>query len=116
MADRVARILCIDGGGIRGLIPATLLQHWKNELGERIASKFHLVAGTSTGGILALGKETFDPNCANDDLDDVSRDNLARLERLERAILDKQKRDLDAVLEALRGAMTRREELGYPTI
>jgi uncharacterized protein len=53
MADRVARILCIDGGGIRGLIPATILRHWEAELGDRIAGKFHMVAGTSTGGILA---------------------------------------------------------------
>jgi patatin-like phospholipase/acyl hydrolase len=55
MANRVARILCIDGGGIRGLIPATVLRHWEAELGDRIAGRFHMLAGTSTGGILAAG-------------------------------------------------------------
>lgn len=55
MAERVARVLCIDGGGIRGLIPAVILKHWESELGVPLASCFHLVAGTSTGGILAAG-------------------------------------------------------------
>lgn len=49
-----ARVLCIDGGGIRGLIPATILTAWEKELGP-IASRFHMIAGTSTGGILATG-------------------------------------------------------------
>ena len=55
MADgkKVARILCIDGGGIRGLIPATVLADWEARLGSSIARQFHLLAGTSTGGILA---------------------------------------------------------------
>jgi patatin-like phospholipase/acyl hydrolase len=49
---KVARILSIDGGGIRGLVPATYLKHWETELGA-IANRFHMVAGTSTGGILS---------------------------------------------------------------
>ncbi len=55
MADgkKVARILCIDGGGIRGLIPATLLADWEARLETPIARRFHMLAGTSTGGILA---------------------------------------------------------------
>ncbi len=48
-------ILSIDGGGIRGVIPATILQHIEQRLGASIASTFDLVAGTSTGGILSLG-------------------------------------------------------------
>jgi predicted acylesterase/phospholipase RssA len=51
-ARKVARILSIDGGGIRGLIPATILRAWEIELGP-IANRFHMVAGTSTGGILS---------------------------------------------------------------
>jgi uncharacterized protein len=53
------RILCIDGGGIRGLIPAQVLTVLETKLQEasgnpdaRIADYFDLVAGTSTGGIL----------------------------------------------------------------
>src|SRR5215211_2395613 len=55
--DRRFRILSIDGGGIRGIFPAGVLaaleRHYTG--GCSIASYFDLVAGTSTGGILALG-------------------------------------------------------------
>ncbi len=50
-----ARILSIDGGGIRGIIPAMVLAHIEKLTGRPIAKLFDLVAGTSTGGILALG-------------------------------------------------------------
>jgi len=49
------RILSIDGGGIRGLIPATILEYIENETGKRIQDLFHYISGTSTGGILSLG-------------------------------------------------------------
>ena len=54
-------VLSIDGGGIRGIIPAMILaeieDRIKTETGEkkRISCLFDLVVGTSTGGILALG-------------------------------------------------------------
>ncbi len=52
MSDPI-RILSIDGGGIRGIIPAMVLQEL---LGKRDAKDvFHLIAGTSTGGIIACG-------------------------------------------------------------
>jgi len=49
------RVLSIDGGGIRGVIPAVLLQHLEEKVGKPIAEMFDLVVGTSTGGILACG-------------------------------------------------------------
>jgi patatin-like phospholipase/acyl hydrolase len=49
------KVLSIDGGGIRGIIPAMLLAEIEGRTGRRIAEMFDLVAGTSTGGILALG-------------------------------------------------------------
>lgn len=49
------RILSIDGGGIRGVIPASVLAAIEDRAGKPIAELFDLVAGTSTGGILALG-------------------------------------------------------------
>jgi patatin-like phospholipase/acyl hydrolase len=48
-------ILSIDGGGIRGVIPARVLQYVEQKTQQRIADLFDFVAGTSTGGILALG-------------------------------------------------------------
>jgi patatin-like phospholipase/acyl hydrolase len=49
------RILAIDGGGIRGLIPAMVLAEIERRTGRRTADLFDLIAGTSTGGILACG-------------------------------------------------------------
>jgi patatin-like phospholipase/acyl hydrolase len=49
------RILSIDGGGIRGLIPALVLAELEHQTGRAVADCFDLIAGTSTGGILALG-------------------------------------------------------------
>ncbi len=49
------KVLSIDGGGIRGLIPAVILDHIETTTGKPISQLFHLIAGTSTGGILALG-------------------------------------------------------------
>ena len=48
-------ILSIDGGGIRGVIPAMVLEHVERCCGRPIGELFDVVAGTSTGGILALG-------------------------------------------------------------
>ncbi|HUY99346.1 MAG TPA: patatin-like phospholipase family protein [Thermomicrobiaceae bacterium] len=47
------RILSIDGGGIRGLIPAMVLSRIEEDTGTPIWKLFDLIAGTSTGGILA---------------------------------------------------------------
>ena len=55
--DRRFRVLSIDGGGIRGVFPATFLAELekRHTNGRPIGEYFDLVAGTSTGGILALG-------------------------------------------------------------
>ena len=49
------RVLAIDGGGIRGMIPAVVLAEIERRSGRRTAELFDLIAGTSTGGILACG-------------------------------------------------------------
>ena len=51
------RILSIDGGGIRGIFPAAVLAGLEAQYtsGRPISDFFDLVAGTSTGGIIALG-------------------------------------------------------------
>jgi len=48
------RILSLDGGGIRGLLSATLLSRLVDRR-PRLIDSTDLIAGTSTGGILALG-------------------------------------------------------------
>ncbi|MDR2416969.1 MAG: patatin-like phospholipase family protein [Holosporales bacterium] len=48
-------IFSIDGGGIRGLIPAYVLARIEEITGRPISRLANLIAGTSTGGILALG-------------------------------------------------------------
>ncbi len=55
-------ILSIDGGGIRGMIPITILAHIEEELGVPIGQIFDCIAGTSIGGILALALSQPDPN------------------------------------------------------
>lgn len=49
------RILAIDGGGIRGIIPARFCQQIEHLAKTRVCELFDLIAGTSTGGIIALG-------------------------------------------------------------
>ncbi|TWB86763.1 patatin-like phospholipase [Bradyrhizobium macuxiense] len=58
---RPFRILCLDGGGIRGAYSAAVLNYLETTFnlrrpdGPRLANYFDLIAGTSTGGILAVG-------------------------------------------------------------
>lgn len=49
------KILSIDGGGIRGIIPAIILSEIESRTKNPISKSFDLIAGTSTGGIIALG-------------------------------------------------------------
>lgn len=49
------RILALDGGGIKGAFAAAFLETIEEATGKRIAEHFDLIAGTSTGGIIALG-------------------------------------------------------------
>jgi len=49
------KILSIDGGGIRGSIPALLMAEIERRTRQPISQSFDLIAGTSTGGVLALG-------------------------------------------------------------
>ncbi|MCK1345717.1 patatin-like phospholipase family protein [Bradyrhizobium sp. 193] len=51
---RTYKILSIDGGGIRGVFPAALLAKLEDHLRSPVGSYFDLIAGTSTGGIIAI--------------------------------------------------------------
>jgi uncharacterized protein len=48
-------ILCLSGGGFLGLYTASVLVALEEQFGAPIAKKFDLLAGTSIGGIIALG-------------------------------------------------------------
>uniref|UniRef100_A0AAY4A8J4 phospholipase A2 n=1 Tax=Denticeps clupeoides TaxID=299321 RepID=A0AAY4A8J4_9TELE len=50
----VDRLLCLDGGGIKGLVLIQMLIALEREAGKPIRELFDWVSGTSTGGILAL--------------------------------------------------------------
>lgn len=52
---RPFKILCIDGGGIKGLYSAKLLACLETEFKTQVNEQFDLICGTSTGGIIALG-------------------------------------------------------------
>lgn len=61
MADtepKSIKVLSIDGGGIRGIIPAVILGEIRQRLEGDLYKFFDLIAGTSTGGIIALGLGT----------------------------------------------------------
>jgi uncharacterized protein len=50
--SETVRVLAIDGGGIRGIVPALVLAELERRSERRVSELFDLVAGTSTGGIL----------------------------------------------------------------
>jgi patatin-like phospholipase/acyl hydrolase len=49
------RVLSLDGGGIRGVIPAAILIELEKLAGKPVFDLFDVVAGTSTGGLIATG-------------------------------------------------------------
>lgn len=55
--DKLFKILSIDGGGIKGVFPTAYLADIERRYlnGDSVAGYFDMVAGTSTGGIIALG-------------------------------------------------------------
>jgi patatin-like phospholipase/acyl hydrolase len=55
------RILSIDGGGMRGIIPAMILEEIERRSKKPIYELFDVIVGTSTGGIIALGLTLPDP-------------------------------------------------------
>lgn len=52
---RVFTVLSIDGGGVRGIVPARILQEIEERTGKPIAELFDMIGGNSTGAIVAAG-------------------------------------------------------------
>ncbi|KAE9458521.1 hypothetical protein C3L33_09580, partial [Rhododendron williamsianum] len=86
---KLITVLSIDGGGIRGVIPGTILNFLESELqkldGEdaRIADYFDVIAGTSTGGLvtamLTAPNENNRPVFAAKDIKDFYLDNCPQI-------------------------------------
>ncbi|KAF7139260.1 hypothetical protein RHSIM_Rhsim07G0230200 [Rhododendron simsii] len=86
---KLITVLSIDGGGIRGVIPGTILNFLESELqkldGEdaRIADYFDVIAGTSTGGLvtamLTAPNENNCPVFATKDIKDFYLDNFPKI-------------------------------------
>jgi patatin-like phospholipase/acyl hydrolase len=55
MTDQRFQILALDGGGLRGIFSAAILAALEDDLQISVVDHFDLIAGTSTGGIIALG-------------------------------------------------------------
>lgn len=55
MVSERFQILSLDGGGLRGMFSAAVLARLEDDLQLRITDHFDLIAGTSTGGIIAIG-------------------------------------------------------------
>lgn len=52
---KTMRILSIDAGGVRGLLPALLLSEIEGRTGKQIWQQFDLITGSGTGALLAIG-------------------------------------------------------------
>lgn len=52
---RPLKVLAVDGGGIRGIVPATMLIALQQRLVKPVVEYFDIVAGTSTGGLVGAG-------------------------------------------------------------
>ena len=52
--SKIFKILSIDGGGIKGLYSAKILEHLEQRFSCSISDYFDLICGTSTGGLIAL--------------------------------------------------------------
>jgi predicted acylesterase/phospholipase RssA len=53
--QQMKKILSIDAGGVRGIVPAIILAEIEARTGQPVSNLFDFFAGTSTGGMLALG-------------------------------------------------------------
>ena len=77
-SNRKFRILSIDGGGLRGIIPLQVIKEVEKLTGEPVHKTFDLIAGTSTGGLLTCAlsfgdQETVIGNTRKYTLDEIQK-------------------------------------------
>lgn len=52
--DQVVQVLALDGGGLKGLFSAAVIESLEEQLGHPLPDHFDIICGTSTGGLIAL--------------------------------------------------------------
>ncbi len=55
LPDQTVQILSLDGGGLKGLFTASVIESLEEQIGHTITKHFDIITGTSTGGLVALG-------------------------------------------------------------
>lgn len=55
MTEQAFQVLAIDGGGLKGIFAAAALAALEEDFDSRVVDQFDIIAGTSTGGLIALG-------------------------------------------------------------
>ncbi len=54
-ADQTVQVLALDGGGLKGLFTAAVIEALEEQHGDSLSRHFDIITGTSTGGLIALG-------------------------------------------------------------
>jgi uncharacterized protein len=73
---KIFKILSIDGGGIRGVYSAHILKRIEEEFKIKLHDYFDLVAGTSTGSIIAAAIAC---DISIDDVEQLYKDKGAKI-------------------------------------
>ena len=94
VSSRGVRVLCMDGGGIRGVSTIRMLRRLEKGTGRRVHELFDLICGTSTGGILAMATGVH--NHSLDRCDEIYRDLGAQIFSKPRAGAGDASKDADA--------------------
>lgn len=77
--EKKFKILSIDGGGLRGIIPLQVVKKIEELTGKPIHKSFDLIAGTSTGGLLACALTIQDFNSIEADVRKFSLEQIEEL-------------------------------------
>ncbi|HEX6589476.1 MAG TPA: hypothetical protein VF039_10665 [Longimicrobiales bacterium] len=94
----MTRILCIDGGGIRGIVPAVVLDALEQRTGRAISDCFDLIAGPEPAAARPGGDRIqTELEDAAPELGDARKASIARLKRLGHDVVRANAHHLEAV-------------------